>query len=135
MLYEITVIDTDEHEPSGYSSSAKYNEAHHFGTFIVEAPAYRNFGRGIDWDTGYPRRSYRIPEAVVAHADEVAKQFLVDATYNRTVLVEIDLFFPARAGYAKGNSGSQHTPATRYLLNSEQLQRTDRCYRILASMY
>lgn len=134
MLYEITVIDTNEHAPSGYSSSAKYNEAHHFGTFLVEAPAYQNFGRGVD-DDGYARRRYRIPEAVIAHADAVAQQYLPNATYDRTVLVEISVLRPARAGFQKDNGGAMTQPVSSYLLNSEALRRDQtRRHRILASM-
>lgn len=133
MLYEITVIDTDEHEPTGYSRSAKFDTAHVFGEFIVEAPAYRTYNRGTDED-GYPRRQTRIPDAVIAQADVLAQQYLPDATYNRTVLVQIDVLWPIRTGYRKGNGGAQTMRATEYLLNSEQLRKDGRRHRVLARM-
>ena len=133
MLYEITVIDTDEHEPTGFSRSAKFDTAHHFATFIVEAPAYRNYRHGRDED-GYERREYRIPDAVIAQADVLAQQYLPDATYNRTVLVQIAVLWPIRTGYRKGNGGAQTMRATEYLLNSQQLQKDERRHRVLARM-
>jgi hypothetical protein len=115
MLYRVTVIDTDEHEPSRYSRSAKYDEARIFGTFDFEAPAYRRMGH-----------QSRIPEAVVEAATTVAQQYLPDATYNRTVLVKIEGYWPKRIGYGKTDtSWTQTSEFTAFLLNSEHLARRD----------
>lgn len=114
MLYTVTVLDTDEHPPT-FGSSAKYNNAHEFGTFTFEAPAVRRFGR-----------KSRVPEALIEAATTVSMQYLTSATHEGTVLVEIAAFFPKRIGYGRTDTGWTVTsPLTSFLLSSAHMRRRD----------
>jgi hypothetical protein len=115
MLYTATVLDTDEHPPS-HGRSAKYDEARVFGTFHFEAPAFRRFGR-----------NHRVPEALIETATTVAQQYLPDASYDRTVLVEISAFWPKRVGYGeRGDTAwTQTSTLTAFLVSTEHLRRRD----------
>lgn len=133
MLYEITVIDTDEH-PSDFGSNPKYDNAKRFGSFICEAPHYRTYTR--DYGGDVRRSESRMPKAVIEFALDVSTQYLtyaqhgpIDTATGRihgTVLVEIGYISPKRVGYAAGNtSWTQTGRMTAFLLNSEYLKRRD----------
>lgn len=120
MLYEITVIDTDEHPPD-FGSSHKYSNANRFGSFLCEAPAHRRVRRKLG---EFDHAEYRMPKAVIEFALSVSSQYLTYATHDRTVLVEVGYISPKRVGYVGTNtSWTQTGRMTAFLLNSKHLER------------